>query len=73
MFRNTLTANDKYPFRDWENMLSPIQMQLTLNNNPFSDFLLQFLESRSNLEHFEKKDGPHTYFTTDIRGCERLG
>ena len=54
-------------------MLSPIQMQLTLNNNPFSDFLLQFLESRSNLEHFEKKDGPHTYFTTDIRGCERLG
>ena len=30
MFRNTLTANDKYPFRDLQNLLTPAQLQLSL-------------------------------------------
>ena len=35
--RNTLTANDKDPFRDCENLSSPIQMQLSLYPKFFSD------------------------------------
>ena len=53
MFRNTLTANDKYPVRDCENLSSPIQIQLSLKPKTFSDFSSQFLEATS---HFEKRD-----------------
>ena len=42
VFRNTLTANDKYPGRDCENFSSPIQMQLSLKPNTLSDFFCHF-------------------------------
>ena len=73
MFRNTLTSNDKYPVRDCVNLLSPIQMVLTLKPRIFSHFFVPFLESTSNFKHFEKKDDRHSYFITEITGCERLG
>ena len=72
MFRNTLTANDKYPFRDLENFLSPTQLQLSLKSKTLSDFFNPFLESKSNFKHFEKKDDRHSYFITEITGCETL-
>ena len=59
MFRNTLTSNDKYPVRDYVNLLSPIQMQLSFKPTKFSHFFVPFLESTSNFKHFEKKDDPH--------------
>ena len=40
VFRNTLTANDKYPVRDCQNLSSPIQLQLSLNPKAF--FILLF-------------------------------
>ena len=55
MLRNTFTANDKYPFPDCENLSSPIQMHLSSKPKTFSDFFVQFLESKSNFKHFEKK------------------
>ena len=73
MFRNTLTANDKYPVRDCVNLLSPIQMQLSLKPTIFSNFFVPFLESTSNFKHFEKKDDSHTYFSAEITDCERVG
>ena len=72
MFRNTLTANDKYPVKDSTNLWSPIQMELSLKPITFSDFLVPFLESTSNFEHFEKKDDRHTYFISEIRESEKL-
>ena len=60
MFRNTLTANDKYPFRDRENLLSAIQMEFSLKLKTFSDFLVPFLDSTSNFKHFGKKDDRHS-------------
>ena len=54
-------------------MWTPIEMQLYLKPKTSSDFLNQFLESTSNLEDFEKKDDRHSYFITEITGCERLG
>ena len=73
VFRNTLTANDKYPVRDCVNLLSPIQMQLSLKPTIFSDFFVPFLESTSNFKHFEKKDDCHSYFIPEITDSERLG
>ena len=73
MFRNTLTANDKYPLRDCKNLLSPIQMQLSLKLKIFSDFSNQFLESRSHFKSFQKKDDRHSYFISETADCQRLG
>ena len=55
MFRNTLTANDKYPVRDCENLLSPIQIQLSLKPKTFSDCFCYFLNLYQILNILEKK------------------
>ena len=68
MFCDTLTANDKYPFGDLENLSSPIQ--IPLKPKTFSDFFVPFLESTSNFKHFEKKYVLHSYFLTEITGYE---
>ena len=73
MFRNTLTANDKYLVLDYVNLSSPIQMQLSLKPTIVSDFFVLFLESTSYFKHFQKKDDRHTYFISEIRECEKLG
>ena len=73
VFRNTLTANDKYPVRDFVNLSSPIQMQLSIKSTIFSDFFVSFLEYTSNFRHFEKKDDGHSYFISEMTDCDRLG
>ena len=78
MFRNTLTADDKYCFRDLEKLLSATQTEFSLKPKTFRHFFfffffLPFLESTSNFKHFEKKDDRHSSFITEITGCERLG
>ena len=73
LFRDTLPANVKFPFRDSENLVSPIQMQLSLKMETFSDFFVPFLQSTSNFKHFEKNYDRYSYFITEISGCERLG
>ena len=55
VFRNTLTANGKYPVRDYEKLSSPIQMKLSLKPNIFSDSFAPFLEYTLNFKHFEKQ------------------
>ena len=56
MFGNTLTANDKYPFRDLQNLLPPTQLQLSLKALTLSNFFNPFLESASYFKHFQKKN-----------------
>ena len=73
MFRNTSTANDKYPFRDSENLLCSIQMQLSLKLKAFMDFFVPFLEPASNFKYFETKDDRNSPSITEITGCVRLG
>ena len=72
MFRGRLTVNDKYPARDCENFLSPIQTQLSLKPKTFSDYFVSFLESTSNFKDFGRKDDCQSYFTSEITDCERL-
>ena len=72
MFRNTLTANEKYPVRDSENLSSPIQIKLSLKPKTFSDSFVTFLEYTSSFKYFEKKEDRHSYFISEIADYERL-
>ena len=72
MFRKILTANDKYPVRDCENLSSPTKRQLSLKPKTISDSFAQLLECTSNFKHFVKKDYRHSYFILEIRDCQRL-
>ena len=55
MFVNILTANDKYFLRNKENLRQPIQMQLSLKDRTFSQFVSEFLKWRLNFELFQKR------------------
>ena len=73
MFRNALSANEKYSVLDCVNLWSPIQMQLSLKPTIYSDFFVPFLESTSNYKDFEIEDDRQSYFISEITDCERLG
>ena len=60
VFVSRLTADDKYPVEDCENMQLPIQMQFSKKPKTFSEFSVPFLHSTSNFEHFETKDDRHS-------------
>ena len=55
VFVNTLTADEKYPVQDAENLSIPIQMQLSEKPKSFSQFFVPLLEYQSNFNEFEKK------------------
>ena len=55
VFRNTLTANDKYPVRDCQNLSSPIQLQLSLNPKAFFILLFHFWNLNQILNILKKK------------------
>ena len=56
VFCNTSTGNEKYLFRGSKNLLSLIQIQVSLKPKTLSDFFASFLESTSNFQDLEKKD-----------------
>ena len=56
VFVNTLTADDKYPVQDCENLPLLIQMQLSEKLETLSQFFVPVLDSTSNFKHFETKD-----------------
>ena len=72
VFINRLTADGKYPVQDCENLQLAIQMQLSEKRKYFIEFFVPFLESTSNLKHFERKDDCHRLYISEIRDCENL-
>ena len=70
---NILSANQKYSVREYENLLTLPQIQLSSKLKPFPDFLVPFVENTLKFEHLSKKDDRHTYFISEITNCERLG
>ena len=56
VFVNTLTADSKYPAKDCKNFPLSIQIPLYEKRKSFSQVFVPFLESISNLKHFEWKD-----------------
>ena len=49
---NTLSTDEKYSFLNRDNLMIPIQMQLSQKQKTFSQILAAFLKSRLNLEYF---------------------
>ena len=41
-------------------------MQLPQKQKDFSQLFAKFFESKSNFEHFEKKDDPHSFSISEI-------
>ena len=60
LFVNTLSADDKYSLLNRDNLAQPIRTQLSQKQKPFDQSLLVFSKSALNLEHFQKKDDPHS-------------
>ena len=54
VFVNTLTADDKYPVRDCENLAFLIQTPLSEKEKTFSQFFVRFLEVSASFKDFEK-------------------
>ena len=56
----TLTDDEKFSLLYRENLIQPIQTLLSEKRKAFSQFFSAFLKSTLNLEHFQKKDDPHS-------------
>ena len=60
MFFNILTVNEKHYLRNRENLMEPIQMQLSKQQKTFSEISFGFLNSLLNFKHLPQKDDPHS-------------
>ena len=60
LFVNTLSADDKYSLLKRDNLAQPIRTPLSQKQIPFYQLLLAFSKFALNLEHFQKKDHPHS-------------
>ena len=52
---NTLTGDDKYPLRNWENLQLKVQVELYKKRKTFCHFFVSFLAFTSNFKDFERK------------------
>ena len=71
LFPNTLSADGKYSLLNRDNLMQPIQMQVSRKQKTFSEFFSAFLKSRLNLEHFFKKDDPNCWCVSEIPDPEK--
>ena len=70
---NTLAADEKYPVLNRDNLTIPIQMQLShTQKNTISEFFGEFLKSRLNFKHFEKKDDPYRFCIFELADSENV-
>ena len=60
MFFNTVTVDDKDYLLNRDNLTEPIQMQLSIKQNTFSEIFFAFLNSLLNFKHLPTKDDPHS-------------
>ena len=69
---NTLTANEKYPVFNRDNLTIPILMELSQKQKPFSVFFASFLKYRLNFEHFEKKHDTQSFCISEFANSENV-
>ena len=73
LFPNTLSADDKYSLLNRDNLMQPIQMQLSQKQKTFSEFFCAFLKSSLNFEHFQTKDDSHSWGTSKTTDSKKHG
>ena len=73
LFAKTLTADDKYSWRNMQNFLQQLQTLLSEKRKIFSRFFIAFLKCAWYLEHFEKKYECLSVIISEVivseRGC----
>ena len=73
LFVNTLTAEYMYSGRNMETLTQQVQTPLSLKQKTFSGFLIAFLKSTWNGEHFEKKGESSSLSISEIIDSKRGG
>ena len=58
LFVNTLTVNDKHYLLNRDNLMQPVQVQLSREKKAFCEFFFAFLKSILNSKYLQKNDGP---------------
>ena len=66
-----LTTDDEYSRSNSENLPLPIQRQLSEKLKTFSQFFIAVLECTLNLEHFEKRNKPHSSSISEVIESEK--
>ena len=69
---NTLSANEKYPGLNRDNLTIPIQMQLSQKQKSFTHFFAAFFKSAMNFKYFEKKDDRHRFCISEIADSKNV-
>ena len=73
LFLNTLSADARYSFFNRDNLMQPIQMQVSRKQKTISQSFSAFLKSSLNFEHFHQKDEPHGWCILEITHSEKCG
>ena len=60
LFLNTLTVNDKHYVLNRDNLMQPIQMQLSQKQKTFSEFFFVVLKSIRNFKILTNKNDPRS-------------
>ena len=71
LFVNTLTADEKYSFRNMQNFLQQLPTLLSQKRNTLSRFFIAFLKCAWNSEHFKKKNECPSLIISEIFVSER--
>ena len=71
LFVNTLTDDDKYSLLYRDNLTQQIQILLSQKPKTFLKFFSEILKPTLNFEHFQKKDDPHSRYTSQITVSEK--
>ena len=69
---NRLTADDKYPVLNRDNVTVPIEMQLPQKQNNFFNYCAAFLTSTLNFEYFQKEDDAHRFCISKNTGSKNV-
>ena len=73
LFLNTFTAEYTYSGRNMQTLTQQVQTPLSLKQKNFSGFLIAFLKSTWNGEHFEKKRESSSLIISEIIDSKRGG
>ena len=73
LFVKTLNAAHKYSLLYREKLKKLIQMQLSMKQKLFFQFVAVFLKSRLISEHFQKENDTHSWYISEITNSEKRG
>ena len=73
LFVNTLTVDEKHSLLNRDNLMQPIQIQLSEKQKTFSRLFLAVLKPILNFQDLAKKDDPHSSCTSGNTCSEKHG